>query len=58
MEKDVVQKFKDNPSTSTRVVASQVGVSLKNNWLVQRDEKMHPFHVQREQQLFIGYNGL
>ena len=51
MKEDLVKGFKDNPSTSTRDNAAQIDVSYKNVFCVLHDEKMHPFHVQRVQQL-------
>lgn len=53
MEEDVLNIFKDNPSTSTRAAASEVGVSHQSVWRVLRAENMHPFHVQRVQLLSV-----
>ena len=53
MEEDVVQRFEDDPSTSTRAVASETGVSPKTVWRVLHDENMHPFQMQRVQPLSV-----
>ena len=56
MEEDAAHRFEDNPLTSTRAVASQIGVFHKSVLRVLRDEKMNPFHVQRVQLSVTDYS--
>ena len=50
MQEGVVQRFQDNPSMSTKTVASKIGISYKSVRRVPHYEKMHAFHMQRVQQ--------
>ena len=57
MEADVVHRFEDNPSTTTRAVAPQKDVSHKNMGRVLHDKKMHPFQAQKVEQLSVTNYG-
>lgn len=46
-EEDVLNKFEENPRTSTRVVASEMNTSNATVWRVLHDEKLYPFHLQK-----------
>lgn len=51
VEETILDMVADHPNTSTRAVASQIEVSPSTTWRVLKDESMHPFHVQRVQEL-------
>lgn len=51
VEEKILDMVADHPNTSTRAVASQIEVSPSTTWRVLKDESMHPFHVQRVQEL-------
>jgi hypothetical protein len=46
-EEDVLQRFEDNPSTSTRAVGNTLEVSRSTVWRVLHGENMHAFHLQK-----------
>lgn len=50
-EEAVLQHFEQNPSTSTRAVANQLGSSNSTVWSVMNDDGQHPFHLQKVQGL-------
>ena len=47
---DVLQRFENNPSTSTRAVGQAVGVD-RLVWKVVRQQQLHSFHRQKVQAL-------
>ena len=51
VEDKILDMVAEHPNTSTRAVASQIEVSPSTTWRVLKDESMHPFHVQRVQEL-------
>lgn len=46
-EEDVLQRFEENPRTSTRAVGSSMNVSTTTVRRVLHEERMHPFHLQK-----------
>lgn len=46
-EEEVVERFEENPRTSTRAVGSAMNVSKNSVWRVLKGEGMHPFHLQK-----------
>lgn len=51
LEERVLTRFAAAPSTSTRAVADEMGVSQKVVWRILHEERMHPYHVQQVQSL-------
>jgi hypothetical protein len=50
-EEDVLQKIEDNPSTSTRAIASAMHTNKNAVWNVLHEQLFHPFKVQKVQAL-------
>lgn len=50
-EEEVLERFEDNPSTSTRIVAHELRVNSRLVWNVVHDNGLHPFHRQKVQAL-------
>ena len=50
-EEQVLAEIENNPSTSTRAIAFNIGTSNMNVWNVLREQLLHPFHRQRVQSL-------
>jgi hypothetical protein len=48
-DEDILQRFKDNPSTNTRAVACELDVDRHLVWNVVREQWLHPFHRQKVQ---------
>jgi hypothetical protein len=48
-DKDFLQLFEDNPSTSTRAVAHELRVDLRLLWNILRQQYFHAFHRQKVQ---------
>lgn len=54
MEERIEQLFEDDPTTSTRAVARQVGVHHSQVHAVVRAAGKHPYHYRRVQELLPG----
>lgn len=50
-EEQILNLADENPSTSTRRIARQTGVSNRIVWRTLRENQLYPFHVQRVQAL-------
>lgn len=50
-EEEVLNLVEEDPSTSTRKISRQVGVSNRIVWRTLRENQLYPFHVQRVQAL-------
>lgn len=50
-EEEVLERFEDNPSTSTRAVAHAMGTNHQSVWRVLNEQLLHPFHLQKVQTL-------
>lgn len=50
-EEEILQRFEDNPSTSTRIVARELRVNSCLVWNVVHDNALHPFYRQKVQAL-------
>lgn len=50
-EEQILNLIEEDPTTSTRVVAGQVGLSQTKVWTTLRENQFNPFHVQRVQAL-------
>lgn len=50
-EKQILNLADENPSTSTRRIARQLGVSNRIVWRTLRGNQLYPFYVQRVQAL-------
>lgn len=50
-EEQILNLIEENPTTSTRAIANQVGVSQKKVWTTLHENQLYPFHVQRVQAL-------
>jgi len=50
-EEQVLAEIKNNPSTSTRAIAFNIGTSNMIVWNVLREQLLHPFHRQGVQSL-------
>jgi hypothetical protein len=50
----VLDAVNDNPSSSTRRIASQTGLSQSAVWCVLHENSLHPFHLQPVQGLRPG----
>ncbi|GBL91800.1 hypothetical protein AVEN_172730-1 [Araneus ventricosus] len=48
---DILQGVRDRPDISTREVSRAVNVPYSIVWRVLRDERLHPYHVQKVQAL-------
>jgi hypothetical protein len=54
MENEVLQRFQQNPRTSTRAVAQGMGLHHHMGvWRVLNENQLHPFHFQRVQGLTL-----
>lgn len=52
MEEDVLQHFRENPGTSTRAAARDLGIANHVDvWRVLHDNHLHPYRFQRVQEL-------
>lgn len=51
VEEAVLQSIEEQPSSSTRGIARQFGVSQSSVWRILNEERLHPFHLQRVQLL-------
>lgn len=50
-EDEVLQRFENNPRTSTRAVSHTMGTSHMSVWRVLSEYEKHPFHIQKVQTL-------
>lgn len=50
-EEDVLERVANNPKTSTRAIASQVGANHVTVWQVLHDNNLYPFKAQQVQHL-------
>lgn len=50
-EENVLQQFEDSPDSSTRSVATEMGCCNKTVWNVLKSEKLHPYKLQKVQDL-------
>lgn len=50
----VIQRVRDNPETSTRLLATELGVSRMTVWRIIHDAGYYPYHFQRVQALYPG----
>ena len=51
LEEEILERFEDNPSISTRIVARQLHVNNCLVWNVVHDNALYPFHRQKVQAL-------
>lgn len=51
VENDILEIVDADPSTSTRRIAADVGISSKTVWNVLHEQLLYPFHVQKVQAL-------
>lgn len=50
-EENVLQRFEENPHTSTRSVGRMLNASKDTVWRVLKEQQLYPFHLQRVQAL-------
>lgn len=44
---EVLDRFADNPSTSTRAICHELNLSQSSVWRIAHEEKLYPFHLQK-----------
>nr|XP_012145923.1 PREDICTED: uncharacterized protein LOC105663164 [Megachile rotundata] len=54
LEERVMRRIVDDPTTSTRRIAAEEGVSKSIVWQILKDNELHPYHYQRVQALEEG----
>lgn len=48
---NVLERIENSPQTSTRKIAATIGVSHNTVWKILKEEQLHPYHIQRAQEL-------
>ncbi|XP_017885361.1 histone-lysine N-methyltransferase SETMAR-like [Ceratina calcarata] len=54
LEERILSHIEEDPTMSTRQIATMEGVSHTTVWRTLKDQQMHPYHYQRVQQLEEG----
>ena len=48
-EEDILERFENEPSTSTRAIGHAMGVAHNTVWKVVHEQQLHPYHLQKVQ---------
>jgi hypothetical protein len=48
-EEDILKRFENEPSTSTRAIGHAMGVAHNTVWKVVHEQQLHPYHLQKVQ---------
>lgn len=51
MEEQIMEMVQDNPRTSTRQISAVLNLSNSTVWRILRDRNVHPYHIQKVQEL-------